>query len=211
MLWGWRRALAPPIGLGLSTGLTFWIFAGLSSSLYEQGSRLPELTLRTANGESVQLSSYQGGPLVINLRATWCPPCRREMPVLQNAQKQHQDVTVFIRQSGRKHAERQYVRNPGSEPGATSCSTAAGNWPRKSAPWRCRLRSSTALTGVAAQPPGRTVRCQPGAGHARLYQRTFKVGPTGRPCKEYANMLNRKLLTLSLTSVWRCPVAVSAC
>ena len=100
VLWGWRRAgLRRPLAWGLSTGLTLWILARLSSSLYEQGSRLPELTLRTANGESVQLSSYQGGPLVINLWATWCPPCRREMPVLQNAQKQHQDVTfLFVNQ-----------------------------------------------------------------------------------------------------------------
>ena len=55
--------------------------------------------MRNANGESVQLSSYQGGPLVINLWATWCPPCRREMPVLQNAQHQHQNVTfLFVNQ-----------------------------------------------------------------------------------------------------------------
>ena len=47
----------------------------------------------------MQLSSYQGGPLVINLWATWCPPCRREMPVLQKAQTQNQDVTfLFVNQ-----------------------------------------------------------------------------------------------------------------
>lgn len=42
---------------------------------------------------------YQGKPTVINLWATWCPPCRREMPVLEQAQKKHQDVNfVFINQ-----------------------------------------------------------------------------------------------------------------
>jgi hypothetical protein len=36
---------------------------------------------------------------VINLWATWCPPCRREMPVLQNAQHEHQNVTfLFVNQ-----------------------------------------------------------------------------------------------------------------
>ena len=36
---------------------------------------------------------------MINLWATWCPPCRREMPVLQNAQHQHQNVTfLFVNQ-----------------------------------------------------------------------------------------------------------------
>ena len=100
LIWGWRRSgLRRPLGWALGSGLAFWLLASFSSSLYEQGTRLPELVLRNANGESVELSSYQGGPLVINLWATWCPPCRREMPVLQNAQQQHQEVTfLFVNQ-----------------------------------------------------------------------------------------------------------------
>lgn len=97
---GWRRSgLRRPLGWGLISGLTFWLLATFSSSLYEQGTHMPDMVLRDANGESVQLSSYQGGPLVINLWATWCPPCRREMPVLQKAQTQNQDVTfLFVNQ-----------------------------------------------------------------------------------------------------------------
>ena len=100
VIWGWKRAgLRRPLGWGLFSGLAFWLLASVSSNLYEQGTRLPELVLRNASGESVQLSSYQGGPLVINLWATWCPPCRREMPVLQQAQNQHQNVTfLFVNQ-----------------------------------------------------------------------------------------------------------------
>ncbi|KMM84054.1 Thiol-disulfide isomerase or thioredoxin [Pseudomonas taetrolens] len=100
LFWAWRRpGLRRPLGWGLGSGLAFWLLATFSSNLYEQGTRLPELDLRNARGESVQLSSYQGGPLVINLWATWCPPCRREMPVMQNAQLQHQDVTfLFVNQ-----------------------------------------------------------------------------------------------------------------
>ena len=100
LIWGWRRpGLRRPLGWGLGAGLAFWLLATFSSSLYEQGTRMPEIVLRNASGESVQLSSYQGGPLVINLWATWCPPCRREMPVLQNAQHQHQNVTfLFVNQ-----------------------------------------------------------------------------------------------------------------
>ncbi|HLS17982.1 MAG TPA: TlpA disulfide reductase family protein [Paenalcaligenes sp.] len=42
---------------------------------------------------------YQGKPTVINLWATWCPPCRREMPVLEKAQNTYKNVNfVFINQ-----------------------------------------------------------------------------------------------------------------
>jgi len=97
----WRRpALRRSLGLGLGSGLAFWLLSSLSLNLYEQGTHLPELTLRDAQGQSVQLRDYQGGPLVINLWATWCPPCRREMPVLQKAQHERQDVTfLFVNQA----------------------------------------------------------------------------------------------------------------
>ena len=100
VVWSWRRTgLRRPLGWGLGSGLAFWLLASLASNLYDKGTQLPDMALRNANGESEQLSSYKGGPLVINLWATWCPPCRREMPVLQNAQHQHEDVTfLFVNQ-----------------------------------------------------------------------------------------------------------------
>jgi thiol-disulfide isomerase/thioredoxin len=88
------------LGFGVASGLAFWLLASFSLSLYEQGTRLPQITLRNAAGQTIQLSDYQGGPLVINLWATWCPPCRREMPVLENAQQQRPDLTfLFVNQS----------------------------------------------------------------------------------------------------------------
>ncbi|VVO20818.1 TlpA disulfide reductase family protein [Pseudomonas fluorescens] len=101
VLWCWRRpALRRPLGAGVVSGLLFWLLASFSLTIYEQGTRLPEIALRNANGETVQLSDYQGGPLVINLWATWCPPCRREMPVLENAQQQRPDLTfLFVNQA----------------------------------------------------------------------------------------------------------------
>jgi thiol-disulfide isomerase/thioredoxin len=98
---GWRRpGLRRPLGFGVGSGLAFWLLATVSLSIYEQGTRLPEISLRNAAGETVQLADYKGGPLVINLWATWCPPCRREMPVLENAQQQRPDLTfLFVNQA----------------------------------------------------------------------------------------------------------------
>lgn len=100
VLWGWRRpALRKPLSAGVITGLAFWALASLSLNIFERGTRLPDIALRNADGETVQLADYQGGPLVINLWATWCPPCRREMPVLQQAQHDYPHVTfLFVNQ-----------------------------------------------------------------------------------------------------------------
>jgi peroxiredoxin len=46
------------------------------------GSPAPNFKLRTLDGKTVSLASYRGKTLVINVWATWCPPCRQEMPDL---------------------------------------------------------------------------------------------------------------------------------
>jgi cytochrome c biogenesis protein CcmG, thiol:disulfide interchange protein DsbE len=43
----------------------------------------PELTLTDLDGVTRSLSDYQGQVVLVNLWATWCPPCKEEMPALQ--------------------------------------------------------------------------------------------------------------------------------
>lgn len=94
-----KSNLRIPLLWGLGGGLLFWLLASLSLNTYERGTSLPDLTLRNEAGETVRLADYKGRPIVVNLWATWCPPCRREMPVLQAAQQQHDDVVfLFVNQ-----------------------------------------------------------------------------------------------------------------
>jgi len=49
--------------------------------------RLPDLVFEDADGKPKKLSDWQGKTVLVNLWATWCVPCRREMPALQGLQE----------------------------------------------------------------------------------------------------------------------------
>lgn len=62
--------------------------------------RIPALSLEDLDGHSVDLSDLADGgmPVVVNLWATWCPPCRREMPLLQELEAQGEVRVVVVNQ-----------------------------------------------------------------------------------------------------------------
>ncbi|MFD3257032.1 peroxiredoxin family protein [Paenibacillus lentus] len=47
------------------------------------GNRAPNFTLQNLDGEEVQLSDYRGKTVLLNFWASWCPPCRIEMPHME--------------------------------------------------------------------------------------------------------------------------------
>lgn len=49
----------------------------------------PDLNLTTLDGTPVSLSAFRGSVVLVNLWATWCPPCREEMPALQSFYDEH--------------------------------------------------------------------------------------------------------------------------
>ena len=54
----------------------------------------PAVTL--LDGKKVTVEQFKGKPLVLNFWATWCPPCRMEVPELQKAYKEHQKRVQFL-------------------------------------------------------------------------------------------------------------------
>jgi thiol-disulfide isomerase/thioredoxin len=57
---------------------------------------LPDITLAAVDGTPTKLSSFGGRPLMVNFWATWCAPCRREIPLLNKlrAQRQAQNAEI---------------------------------------------------------------------------------------------------------------------
>ncbi len=96
-----RPELRKALQRGLLAG-TVVFFVGTGLLLIQpdgRGQTLPDLELASLEGPTARLADFTGQPTVVNLWATWCPPCVREMPMLMAAQREHANVHfVFINQ-----------------------------------------------------------------------------------------------------------------
>jgi len=60
------------------------------------GRQAPELKLESLDGRQVSLADYAGQVVLINFWATWCPPCKEEIPVIEKAYQAHRDEGFMV-------------------------------------------------------------------------------------------------------------------
>lgn len=82
------RWIPPLLLLGALVG-TFAFFQQRSST-GRAGFPAPDFALRDLQGRTVRLSDYRGKIVFLNLWATWCPPCREEMPSMERLSRKLQ-------------------------------------------------------------------------------------------------------------------------
>lgn len=91
-------------GFILLAGL-FWIgrsavpqgaATGGEISAPQAGFLAPDFTLNTLEGKTVTLSDLRGRVVLLNIWASWCPPCRAEMPAMQRVWEEYQEQGVVV-------------------------------------------------------------------------------------------------------------------
>ena len=97
-------------------GILLGILLALSPvAALAQGKTAPALALKDLRGRTVRLSDYKGKVVLLNFWATWCPPCRAEMPDLVKWQREYRGrglQVIGITYPPTERAEvRQFIRS----------------------------------------------------------------------------------------------------
>lgn len=106
------KALQKPLIAGTASAATCYILGALLLQSQQQQHQLADIRLDTVAGYQVTLPDLaRGQPVVINIWASWCPPCRREMPALMRAEQQFPQVRfMLINLQENRETVQQYLR-----------------------------------------------------------------------------------------------------
>lgn len=79
------------------------------------GNIAPDFTLKDLDGKIIKMSDFRGKPVVVNFWATWCLPCKEEMPAIEKAYQKYKGEVVFIGVDMKEDAEtvRNFVKQYG--------------------------------------------------------------------------------------------------
>jgi len=93
--WYWTQRVGPWVLVAVMGAYLAWTVYP-SVDLSNPSGPVPDFTAPTLRGMPFQLSAHRGQVLVLNVWATWCPPCRLEVPGLNQLQHRFRDDGVQV-------------------------------------------------------------------------------------------------------------------
>ncbi|GHE66188.1 peroxiredoxin [Camelimonas fluminis] len=105
-----RSSLAG-LGAAAALGIGLFVWAGVGAlTKATLGQPAPAVALQQLDGLPMAISDVAGKPAIVNIWASWCPPCRREMPLLAEVAASRTDVTfLFVNQGEEADKIRSYL------------------------------------------------------------------------------------------------------
>ncbi|MGE5139245.1 MAG: TlpA disulfide reductase family protein [Rudaea sp.] len=103
------------LGLGAAGGL---LSGGSASASASRSGSSVAFTVNDFNGKPVTLSDYRGHPVLVNLWASWCPPCRAEMPGLIQFYGEHKGdgfVLIAVNSTDTLSPAKQFAQQQGMD------------------------------------------------------------------------------------------------
>ncbi|RCW35292.1 TlpA disulfide reductase family protein [Marinilabilia salmonicolor] len=95
--------------LAFLMSFSFSVFGQEGYDIVEKGGQVPTFTINTEEGGSLSMKDFDGKVVLINFFATWCGPCRQEMPFLQKdvweKYKDHSNFKMMSIGRGHTHVE----------------------------------------------------------------------------------------------------------
>jgi peroxiredoxin len=76
--------------------LTGALLISAGSQAAAVGGSAPDFTLKSNSGKNIKLNEYRGDVVMINFWASWCGPCRQEMPALEQLYSKYKDLGFVI-------------------------------------------------------------------------------------------------------------------
>lgn len=96
---GTMWAAQPRVKMAVSLVVCFWVALGVSvSTVAEEMAPTPaqDFTLKTNTGQNLRLAEQKGKVILLNFWASWCPPCREELPLLDAMHKKYEKLGFSV-------------------------------------------------------------------------------------------------------------------
>ncbi|MFC4800643.1 thiol-disulfide oxidoreductase ResA [Neobacillus sp. GCM10023253] len=94
-----RLVMRTIILLILGAAVAYSLYANLTKDTKQKvavGEKAPDFVLTDMDGNKHRLSDYRGQGVFLNFWGTWCPPCKKEMPYINNQYQQYKDKGVQV-------------------------------------------------------------------------------------------------------------------